>query len=283
MNGVVMMAAYLMGQALAASGTLAVAMPTQDGLVVAADSRWTYGATSVDVDRSKLHLLPGPPPTVFILTGRHEVLAAPPSSVSIQDWLNSGPREFDGSAVIRASLLSRPSAIDRETLRQAALAFVSSLSRYLAGDPVLVARYRGHELCGLAVFQAAGTSFLIGTATFGLDASGRVQVSSPPTLHVLELDEPANYSTFGAGPYVETHVMRGPGRRFLPHRVTELLDTGKRARELTRDDGWFFATTLIKAAEQTMSIVAPPLGENVGGAVRGYLITPKTAHPLTTP
>jgi hypothetical protein len=273
-------AAFVMGQILLASGTLVVAVPTRDGLVVAADSRWTLGGPAVDVDRWKLQLIEAQPPTAFTITGHPEAQKSPPRGVSLKEWLQSGPREFDGMEVVRKVLLSTPPEVTLATLTLAVNTLASSNQQLLDANPRFSARYRDKDLCHLVVFQATGRGLIIGSGALRIDNDGRVVVSSTPTLRRYQLDQAVHYVPFGVADYLEAHVWRGVGRRFLPKRVDQLLNTNRRSRDLTKDDGWFIAKALINATEQTMSLMPPPPLYATGGPVRGYLITSTTAIRL---
>ena len=271
----------LVAQAAFSSGTLVVAVPTNDGLVVAADSRREYRGQFADVNRPKLHVIDREkaPPMVFALTGSFEA-HEPPFGMSLHDWLESSPREFDGSVVVHETLLARPERLTQATVEAATSGLFESFRRYLETKPGLVRR--NAFLCRILIFQVTTSgSMIIGTSGLGVDSGARVIVVEAPALQSISRSDGARGDlVFGARDYTNTFVLQGAGRKLIPDRLLKLFHTGKRVRNLRQKDGWLYSNALIDATARMMVDNPPPGGANVGGPVRGYLLTASRVSSL---
>jgi hypothetical protein len=88
-----------MASQLILGSTLIVAIPSSEGIILAADSRVTAGEAFINGDM-KLHVVQGPPCLVYSITGITEFRETPPAGVSVAEALPNLRVLFDGVVVV---------------------------------------------------------------------------------------------------------------------------------------------------------------------------------------
>ncbi len=270
---------FLAGYALPAAGTLVVAIPTKEGLVVAADSRATVEGEYFD-GREKLNLVESTPPVLFTITGSADFIDPPPPGMTLREWVPKAPYGFRSSSVVRAYLQQspvRPLTLDRVAKVAAALA--ASLQDYFHRVPIV--DFRGRELCRLAMFQADGGIPRYASVAIVVTEDGRVEARGPIILKAYEPGSAMGGELIGEGDYTKAHVLRGEGRRFLPERAAAILNAKHvRVRDVAAVDGAFLARAIIEATEATTKLIPVPSGYGIGGPVYIYLVAPSSIKLL---
>lgn len=268
---------FLAGYALPAAGTLIVAIPTKDGLVVAADSRATAEGEYFD-GREKLNLVESTPPVLFTITGSADFIDSPPPGVTLREWITKAPG-FRGSSVVRAYLQQNPvRRLTLDRIAQVAAALAASLQDYF--HQASIVGFRGRELCRLAMFQADEGIPRYASLAVAVTEDGRVEARGPIILKAYEPASAMGGELIGEGDYAKAHVLRGEGRRFLPERAVAILNAKLRVRDVSAADGAFLARSIIEATEATTTMIPVPSGYGIGGPVHIYLVAPQSIKRL---
>ena len=255
-------------------GTLVVAIPCREGLLVAADRRSTLRGEQVD-GASKLEALNGSPATVITVTGTGEFIGDPPAGQTAASWLANAPRKFDARLLLKTAIDRRERTLDPETLRGVADELVSEFRTFFGSyPPTLLGRYAGAELCRAVIFQCRdGNPLSRIIATFAVTISNSQQISAAnEVVRIFASEEPFEVCKFGETEYVNEHVLAGRGRMSLSSKLTGLLTASSPVGAFPVADAEYVARGLIIAAEIASASIPIPSGSGIGGGMTVFLI-----------
>lgn len=278
--------ACLVGYVLPIDATLVVAIPTKEGLIVAADSRVTLPSGQYFDIEKKLNVVESKPPLIFAVTGYSAVKEPVPPGKTLQEWFPVAPHRFQGSLIVQKYLqenLTRQLTLDQR-LTQSADALASCLNKFFSQNPQVIVSFHGRELCRLSIFQANGMAQSWGSVPFEVSKDGRIE-AKPAIIKSYKSTDAMDCVFFDPDYYTTTHVLRGQGRAFLPERAKKMVqqamsDVPPRIQEISANDGAFLARAIIQAAETTTKIIPVPSGSGIGGPVYIYLVTPLSVRPV---
>lgn len=264
--------------ASAVCGTLVIAIPCREGLLVAADRRATVHGQTIDGD-SKLAVLNGSPVTVIAVTGAGEFIAPPRAGQSTASWLAQAPRLFDARSVLEKAIEQRGRKLSADMLAGIADDLVSELRSFFnRRQPALLARYAGTDLCRAVIFQCRGGSPPARVmATFTVTISNSREISAAGDLvRTFAPEEPFEVCSFGETEYVIEHVLNGSGRAALSPKLKRLLALASSVRvaDLQVAEAEYVARGLIMAAEVTSASNPIPSGCGIGGGATVVLLRP---------
>jgi len=135
------------------SATLVLAIPTRDGLVVAADSRMTVEGEYFDI-AVKLKVARDSTSLVYTTTGYCDFADVPPPGVSMAQWLPIATWQFRATAFVDSYLSNRPSTpLRMENVVEIGAALASSIGDYFDLRTELRELFQGHPVCQLAIFR----------------------------------------------------------------------------------------------------------------------------------
>jgi len=243
--------------------SLVIALPTADGLVVAADSRSTL-PNGQYIDTAFKIIEPGLPlRTVLSVTGT-AVGVAPPAAPcdDLREYLKNAPRIFDLSEDAKV-WLGRQSS---ETLTESATRALSDFccSRVLT-QGWIINRFLGKEVC--VVFIGS----YLPSVKASLLASFKISISETATPFVsffsweeIGQDEKRVALPYGASDYLYKHVLpQGPG---LLKSFQGFRERGDRSiRDISAIEATEYATDVINAVSKRMEEL--PHEYLVGGPV----------------
>jgi hypothetical protein len=261
------------------SGTLVVAIPCREGLLVGADRRSTLRGEQVD-GASKLEVLDGSPITAITVTGTGEFISDPPAGESAAFWLAKAPRHFDARAVVRTAINRRERTLEPATIHGVADDLVSALRAFFnRHPPELLSRYAGEELCRAVMFQCRGNPPARVVATFTVAISKSREIGAADlVVRNFASTEPFEVCRFGETQYVDEHVLSDFGRASLTPKLKDLLSASPPIAEFSAADAELVAHGLIIAASATSSSIPIPSGNGIGGGVTVLLIRSDTAE-----
>lgn len=233
-------------------GTLVLAIPTRDGLVVAADSKASV-AGEVITGRKKLITLSGNVRTVFAITGRAMFYHRRPIEVPWSTWLDQMPPDCSGEATIRAVLQREGDVIVSDTLlSEIAESSARDFNSYFQRVTEIRETVKGGELCRSAIFQFDPDLRQSFVASYQIDCDANgVATTSQVRIRTFPLASPICLLRFGVLQFVDSHVFAwgSVGRNYLGSKFEKLWDAAKTVEERTAMQAVQIASGIIAAAD----------------------------------
>jgi hypothetical protein len=262
-----------------AGGTLAIFVPTQSGLVIAADIR--QSPHGVFCDGINKILVPNRPRTAVVVTG----------NITLQDTSNVPKAELcDFLAKNRAAIDFGRSArefLDSTTAPFSELNWTAltnqiyeSIAPYVAAGNLNP--FFGTEIAQIifAEFEPDTQSSKLLSLTVNLDAAGNltlqpVRVTAATTIRgdSFNLHSDRQILPFGEVAYYQQQVVAGVGRQFLSQDYFDLVAKSKIA-DVDTGLASAAALNLITAASKATEIIAAPSG--IGGGESAVLLGSET-------
>lgn len=253
-----------------ARATLVAVVPARDGLVVAADSRFTFMGAACD-GVFKLVTAQSAPHTVASVTGDSIFVAPPPAGVEPCRYLQTAPRLLDLSSIVRAYLHRGG---DASQLSQAGLAAscVEAVRRFQKKYPDALRAYRGREVASVVVagYDPAHGRSTIGRFAILIDPRTGDAVTAASSNIVVDAGSPRGVWIFGASGYVDRHVYNGAGRRFLDPQTLAFLNERAPIGKVTVEQAQAVARNMIRATSREAEMERPPSG--IGGEMRVVVV-----------
>lgn len=251
----------------AARATLAVAVPSRSGLVIAADSRITFMGAPCD-GAFKILIPVRPARTVAVVTGDGVFVAPPPHDEDPCRYLAKAPRLLDVNAVI-TQFLNRagndPARIDLSTL---AAACVQAVEQFRAAHPAALRPYTGRAIFSVLVASydpASHTSTLRNFLVRATERARRIEAARLRTV-IIGPNHPRGVWIYGETDWVNRNVYTGFGRAFLSSQTLDFLRGHEPAGTTPTPLAAEVAANVIDAASRAATSDPPPSG--IGGAVR---------------
>lgn len=266
--------------AVPAQATLAVVIPTRDGIVVAADSRLTFMGSSCD-GAFKILIPARPTRTAVIVTG-DAIFLQPTNSQGENpcERLKSSPRFLDIGSVVTDFLergSSDPAAI---SLADLAAACVQATERFQQSYPTALHAYNGKEIFSVVIasYNPVSLTSTIRNFVVRMDVepgkSGKPQTTklraarfTSTTLHSRDR---GGVFIYGETAWVSSHVYIGYGRQFIAAPTLDFIRSLAPIFEVPLDRGVAAAADLLQASIRTAQSVPPPHG--IGGPIRIMLL-----------
>lgn len=261
-------------------GTLALVLPTADGLVLAADSRMTFRfsfLTAYCDNVEKITAIDHVERTAFLTTGNTTVWQF--NDIPIAEICNHIAREkaaFAIDPIIKDAIEARPEILDNLTEVLPAVC-VEAICHHVSIHPDDFQSLRGKNIFQVVVcsFNAAQSSSRIRSFSIDLAIDGTVSPSKLSDRTFIP-DDPCELVLYGEANFLTDQVFNGPGLAFLGERFRrfrgEMTTVGKAPTALAPD----FVIDLIEAAAKTTASVPSQTG--IGGPV-DVLLLGRDAHP----
>ena len=255
-----------------AGGTLVLAVPTSEGLVVAADRRTTPRGIYCDGVRKILH--PKVSSSVVFITGLatlRDMSQIPDEKLCETLTTTPSPIDFGRATVAFIEQQAEPIVeIDGQRLTEVIYAEVR---RYLEGGELR--DFIGQKYVATIVIgsfdPASGTARIW---QFWVDFTGPVHFQLQPyPLRRFDPSDAPRIEPFGETGYFAVNVLDGIGRQFLDGGYEALLRK-QRIADVSVDEACSVASSLIDAATKTTALVKPPSG--IGGGVDCTLVSRET-------
>ncbi len=252
---------------LPAHATLVAVVPSRDGLVVAADSRFTFLGAPCD-GAFKIFAPRRPLRTVAVVTGDSIFVEPPRAGEDPCRYLEAAPRLLDMGAVITAYFDRGGDDPAQISLRALAADCVQAVDRFQEKYPAALRGYRGRELASVVVasYDPVRRVSMVRNFVVRINArSGRAEAARMSTI-ILGANSPSGVWMYGETDFVNRYVYNGPGRRFLSPATLALLRGRAPVGEVQAQRAETIAANVIQAASRSAEIDPPASG--IGGATR---------------
>jgi hypothetical protein len=255
----------------AAAGTLILAVPSRDGLVVAADSRSTVAGIHCD-NAVKIVLPARPERVVATVTGQGTFLV-PPGNIAISDlcmYVRRGPRLLDIQGVVKRYLEEKNIDLNVLEIMDLAQRCLNAVRDFQTTWPDALHSFAGHELFSvvLAGYDPKERLSVIRSFVVAVLADLKPDIARTVDWRIAQDDAP-EYFGFGETDYMNRQVFGGPGRGFLSETFIRFL-TLKSVKDVDPDIAVEVATNLIEATAKTTGIIPAPTG--IGGPIDVVLL-----------
>jgi hypothetical protein len=277
----ILIAGFALLLAPAAQATLAVAVPSRDGLVIAADSRMTFMGAQCD-GAFKILIPARPARTVAVVTGDGIFVAPPPRGADPCRYLAGAPRLLDMDAVVTRALEHAGGDADRIDAAALAAACVRAVERFRAAHPGALRGYAGRAIFSVLVAsfdRAGGTSTMRNFVVRVNGQTGRVEASRLRTA-VIEPDQPGGVWIYGETDWVNRHVYAGVGRGFLTPATQKFLRVQEPVSATPLDRAAAVAANVMEAACRAAQMEPPPSG--IGGEIH-LVVAGRSRRPEPLP
>jgi hypothetical protein len=267
---------YMSSEYSASGGTLAIFLPTRDGLVVAADRRQTPRGIFCD-GVNKILIPNGMPRTVVVITGYVSLQdTSRISDAELCKYLAETPAPIDFGRTALKFLEARRAALKELDGRAFADQIYADIMPYLqAGNlrPFFGTRLAQIVIADFDPDTKASTILALG---IDLDWNGNFLLQPLPVSErtnvrgtTFELSDTRAALPFGEVEYYKQNVIAGFGARFLGEAYHEFLQKEK-ISDVDTQLGRTVAQNLIEAASNATKAIAAPSG--IGGGVSIALI-----------
>lgn len=258
-----------------ASGTLVVLIPTQQGLVFAADSRTTVAETTCD-QTFKITELKRRKQTALSVTGTGTFL---PIYGSVQGdpchYIKVTPPLLDIQRLVQEQLDMKTQALARHEISALAEKCRESVAQYAAEykrfNPL--EKFRGKEMFRVVIgsFDPHEKKSLIISFVIRIPKEKLEPETGEISWKEIWPGDKSDVFYYGETEYVDRYVYT-VGRRYLGTFV-EFVSNPKKVKDVTVIEAEAVAINLIEAASRTAETVPPPTG--IGGPVDVVLLGTK--------
>lgn len=252
-------------------GTLVVAVPLKEGLIVAADTRATIGGTYCDIDQ-KIIVPNSIKHTVAAITGLSKQYESKKDGQPDCEYYRSAPRRFDLQSALKTFLESYEgdeSKINLETLAQLTSDEVARTERLHPGS---FAQFIGKDMLAIVLAQYNPQSrrsvirrLLCKVASDGnLSFSYDIDITRGP-------NDPPDLFAFGESDFLNRRVFSGEGRKkYVDETIMDLLRKRTSIEEVSANDARSVAVHAIEATARAAK--SEQISTGVGGAINVALI-----------
>jgi hypothetical protein len=255
-----------------AGATLAVLVPSADGLVVAADSRISYLGAECD-GAFKIVSLASPARTAVLVTGDSIFLLPPRSGQrSLCRYVATAPRLLNIVPLVSHYLEQHAADPAPPSLKDVGAVCVRAVERFRRSNPAALQAYTGKEIFSviLASYDPVSRQATLRNFVVRIDANTRhAEATRFATISVMPQDRSRMW-IYGETAYVAANVYAGFGRQYLTLPTLNFLDGGAPVAEVPLHQAVAAAVNVIEAASRATQTVPAPSG--IGGTVRVVLL-----------
>jgi hypothetical protein len=260
--------------ALLEHGTLVIAIPTCEGLLIAADSRVTIGEAMCD-HSFKITEVQGVDRVGVVATGFTTVqdttsLAGFPMA-GICDHLYKIKPKFDALDIVKTKI-EEDLRLASENFDQLPGKCLKSVADYMASDPGVFDPVRGRKLFQVAVgsYDPSQQTSYLRQFSVHIAADGSPWIEGVEVLKFSPADA-QSLQVLGESSFMNTNVLYGPGSQFLTERYGRFRErAGDPIGATDVNSAADFAADLIEATARMTQFVPAPTG--IGGPVDILLI-----------
>jgi hypothetical protein len=259
-----------LGKPSPVSGTLVVAAPSKDGLIVAADSRARMDGVFCD-SYHKITEPARPDRTVFAVIGRSMYLEPSPSGLADPCvYLRQAARLYDIDALVKTYLETSEANVATMGIEELAARCIETIAAVQKTHGDHMRGFWGTRMFAviLASYAPAERTSTVKRFSLLLSPTGEPFVSEKET----EVIGPASRRVvmrFGESEFYQKQVVDGPGRQFLTGRFKEWA-TKARVADIDHSVALNAAVDMIEAASKTAALLRANLA--LGGPVDAVLL-----------
>lgn len=247
------------------SGTLVVMVPTNEGLIVAADSRSTVNGKICDNSFKIIEVIK-PDRTVISVTGNAYFINPP--SLEEPDlclYISKAPRLLDIGKVVQEYLEAMAQEITPIVIRHLGRKCIEELQNFTKNYPKPIESFAGKHICNVVIgnYKHEEEKSLI--INFKLYIQPQTLNAEITDLEYTEFLPSSNMDirSFGETEYVNEKVYKY-GKQWL-NKYKQFIENQCNVSEVTKHDAMEAAINLIEATSLTSDIIPAPSG--IGGAV----------------
>jgi hypothetical protein len=249
-------------------GTLAIIIPTQAGLIVAADKRTTPDGIYCD-GVNKILLPKTGKPMAIVITGlatfRDTSNIPRPELCKV---LATTPAPVDLGRAVSLYVGSQSAGVATLDLQGLTDAIYAEMKPFISGGQFNGLFGSRLALINLVDFEPQTAVSNVKSLAVELGPHGEFRLQ--PAYYVqFGMNDRPDAVSFGEGPYFRANVLNGQGRQFIDGRFDQLISKD-RVNEVDADLGSAVAINLIEAASKTADMIKPPSG--IGGGVDCILL-----------
>jgi len=252
---------------ISAHATLAVVIPTRDGIVVAADSRMTFMGAHCD-GAFKILIPARPTRTAVIVTG-DAIFVQPQDSKDTNpcERLASAPRFLDIGSVVTDYLERGSPDPANLSLADLAAACVHATERFQQSYPAALRAYAGKDIFSVVVasYDPVTLSSTLRNFVVRMDAQTHLPKATRFTNTAFSQRDQAGVFIYGETAWVSSHVYIGYGRQFLSPPTLDFIHARAPISQVPLNHALAAAADLLQASIRTAQSVPPPHG--IGGAI----------------
>jgi hypothetical protein len=259
------------GGSSSVAGTLVVAAPSRDGLIVAADTRARIGDSVVCDSYHKISEPARPDRTVVAVVGAGIQVPPPPAEMTDPcAYIRQAPRHFDINALVKTFLETSGANVATMGIEELAASCVETIVAFQRTRGDDIRRFWGDLMFGvmLATYVPAERTSIVKWFSVRLSPTGEPFVSEKET-SLLRPTSQRMVIRFGESEFFQKQVFNGPGRQFLGRGWKEWR-TKARIADIDRSLALAAAVDMIEAAAKTAKMQrSDPL---IGGSVDAVLL-----------
>jgi hypothetical protein len=259
-----------LGVSSPASGTLVVAAPSKDGLIVAADRRARIGGRDFCDLHHKITELASPDRTVLVVAGATIQIPAPPRDMGDAcTYLRQAPRYLDIDALAKKHIeMSGTNSLT--AMDELAAACVETIAGFQKSHGDEIRGFWGKRMFTviLATYVPAERTAVIKRFSLMLRPDGEPFISERDTQAVGPTSRNVILA-FGESEFLHKEVLNGPGRQFLTGAYREWR-TKARIADIDRSVAVNAAVDVIEAAAKTADLLHTDVA--IGGPVDAVLL-----------
>jgi hypothetical protein len=255
-----------------AHATLAVVIPTRDGIVVAADSRLTFMGSHCD-GAFKILIPARPTRTAVIVTG-DAIFVQPRDSKdpSPCEWLASAPRFLDIGSVVTDYLEHGSPDPATIPLADLAAACVHATERFQQSHPTVLRAYADKDIFSVVIasYDPVTLSSTLRNFVVRVDPQTHRLRAARITSTTFSSRDRGGVFLYGETAWVSSHVYIGYGRQFLAPPTLDFIHAREPIFQVPLDRALAAAADLLQASIRTAQSVPPPHG--IGAPIRIMLL-----------
>lgn len=264
-------------QSISARGTLVVMVPSDAGLVIAADSRSSPPGSYCD-NSFKIIELANPSRTVVTVTGTGIFVDAPPlGEPDLCRYLATARRSLDIGGLVKNYLENKKiTDISKLSLEDLGTACATELKRFAAANPLAIQPFIGNEVFSVVIanYTSETKTAMILNFVVRIDAATSEIIADRFTRRTITPIDRRDVLEFGETDYLNKNVYGGARRAFLSAATLGFILANKPVSETPLDQAVAAAANIIEAAGRTTNIVRAPSG--IGGPTDIVLLGQKT-------
>ncbi len=255
-----------------AHATLVALVPSNDGLLVAADSRITFLGAECD-GAFKIIEPARPMRTVALVTGESIFVSPPPAgAANLCRYVETAPRRLNFDTLVRSYLersADDPTQLDFDGLSAAC---VRQVERFRQTYSQALRAFVGRDIFSVVVasYDPASQTSLLRNFVVGIDARTHHAGAVRFTETAVSPHDPRGVWLYGETSYVDRYVYAGFGRQFLSPATIGFLRTRIPVRDTSIDQAAAVAANIVHAASRATQTVPAPSG--IGGPIRVVLL-----------
>ena len=257
----------------ASGGTLVVAVPSRDGLIIAADSRLDVVGTAVHCDDQFKIIEPIRAARIAASVVGNVVFFAPPGPDESDFCKNvkRARRLLDVPELASHYLETETVDVSTSRMEEFALQCVAAVQKLHAYSPLTLKPFAGRALFSVILMAYDPKTRTAIIREFFVQLSDEIKPEiGKITVRTFSFESKREMFLFGASNYFRNHVIGGIGRKFLSQETIGFIRQDTTIGKTDFRPALSSAMNVIDATSKTTALVPPPGG--IGGTIDVLLL-----------